>query len=307
MSRAGAIGAAILLQTTLGSPAMAQTLSPDAAVDRAEALADRGSEIGSERGRDIVFRRFTSKTGEAAEDKPKRWTLTGEVSFSYSDNAALAETGKVDAAHLTPNISLKREIPLSKSIMLSIQLRSDFDAFVEQTENDTTAWSVTSQVRFGDANKQIAPYVLLANNGIYAGQWGSHIITTHTIGIGASRNIALREGGSLGLDLNLVRREATILTVEANRAQFTVKYEGQISTKWSWSTSARLRYFDFSGGAAAAREDTQLRTALGVTHKFNDVIALSGNIVFARNWSNVAGKSYTNIDVGPTLSLGTKF
>lgn len=309
MTKAATIKAAILLQVATASPAIAQSSSPDAAIDRADALADRGSEIGITGPSDVTL--FVLRTGENAKepkvDKPKRWTLSSDISFSYSDNAAFVETGKLDAAHLAPNIKLKRELPLSKSVMLSIELRTDFDIFTDHNENDTTAWTATTLVAFGDSKVKIAPYLSLANRGLYSNQWGPHLITTHSFGIGAGRKIGLSDGGALGLDLSLLRREATILTSEAYQGQFSVKYDGPISTGWAWSVGGRLRYLDYTGGAARTREDFQLRATLGVTRKFSDSASLSANVYFLRNWSNVAAKSYTNIDVGPTLTLGTKF
>lgn len=293
----------------MASPALAQSLSPDAAIDRAEALADRGSDISA--GLSSGDGMAAMSTSEASADKPKLWSLGADIGFSYVDNAGLTETGKLDSAHFTPNIKLKREFPLNKSttspIKLSIEANSAFDAYTERPQFDTTAWGITTRLGFGDATQKIAPYLLLNNNGIYAGQWGTHIVTTHTYGIGASRRIGLRDSGKLDLDLNLVRREATILTSEANRAQFGIKYSGPLAGKWTWSASGRLRYFDFTGGTAVAREDFHLLTGLGLSRKFSDNATLNVSVQFARNWSNVAGKSYTSIDVGPSLALSTAF
>ena len=115
------------------------------------------------------------------------------------------------------------------------------------------------------------------------------------------------DGGVLSLDFNVMRREASLITSEVNRGQLTVGYLGIVAPKLKWSIGARLRYLDYTGGTASNREDVQLRLAGGLSYEVSPALSLNANLVLARNWSTVLGKSYSNVDVGPGLFVTTKF
>ena len=299
-------GMAILAQAALLSPAAAQSIpNADAAIDRAEAQLDRMT--GPSSGSSEQF--FVSGDGSPSPQiKPEpRWTLSSEAAFTYSDNVNLAQTGQLGSAHLATSASLGREFKLSKSTTLVLSVRSDFDFLTDHSELDTSGWTANAKLTFGNPSEQLAPYVQAISNGIYSGQFESHIVTTHLYGVGAVRKFKLMDGGVLSLDFNVMRREASLITSEVNRGQLTVGYLGIVAPKLKWSIGARLRYLDYTGGTASNREDVQLRLAGGLSYEVSPALSLNANLVLARNWSTVLGKSYSNVDVGPGLFVTTKF
>ncbi len=303
------MGLVVLVQAAVTVPALAQTgPDPDVAIDRAEARVDRGvdADIASATPLATVF----SSTGEpiaTTTDKPQLWTLKAETAFAYSDNVNLAETGKLDAAHSTTYVSLTRVVPLSARTSLALTARSDIDVLTDHTELGTSWWTANAKLSFGKPTDALTPYIQATSVGLYQDVFGKHIVSTHLYGVGAERKLVFGENHYLLVDFNLMRREASIVTTELNRAHLQLTYVAPAANELTWSLVGRLRYSDYTGGTAASREDVQLRLALGLTWKIGPALDLNTNLVIVKNWSNLPGKSHANIDVGPSLTFVTKF
>ncbi len=288
-----------LIAAMISVPAMAQsTAGVDTAIDRADAAASRAEGTG---GAEAMY--FALDGGKAA----KNWSLTLSAPFTFNNNVALANTGKKSAMHSAPSVELKGNWAIATDVNFSLAAKADIDAYTAHSENDQSGLTGTAELSIGDQTKRLAPYLRYTGNALYSDQWGAHKVTTHVFAIGLRRKWTLDDGQAVSIDTGYARREATIITAEQHRYIASLRYDGKIDGKTSWSLAARVQRADYTGGSAAARNDTQMRLGVGVSRVLTPSLTLSADMVFLRNWSNVTGKGYSDIDVGPGIKLTGRF
>lgn len=281
----------------LASQANAQT-SPDKSVERIEQRIDRLDRLDT-------AERMRSRG--AAEELPPPWALTIGVPFTYNSNVANAETGKDQAFHASPSISLARDWDLGSKVTLSTDVGGDLDVYTEFSDNDLSDWYANARVTIGDASTAIAPYADYLVLALYEKRFDAHIATLHGFTVGASRAWKSGEKGMLILDVNASRREATIKTLELNRLSVTGQYRFQIDERSKLIFAAGGQYSDYSGGVARKRNDKLLRASVTWDRALNSSLSLKLKAQFERNWSDTATKSYSVWDIGPTVTLTSRF
>lgn len=290
----------LALLALASGPAWGQsTASIDKALDRAEARADRGEAATA------TSQAILGLDGGVAP--VKNWTLSFALPLSFNSNVANAETGRLSAVHTAPAVELKGVWDISPSATFSLTAKAEMDVFSAHTDNDTSGLSGIAEFAIGNPDERLSPYIRYTANSLYAGQWEGHLITTHLFGLGVRRNFKLSVDDSVALNVSYNRREASVITAEQHRFAGQLGYNGKIDGKTGWSLAARVQYSDYTGGASAARNDVQLRTIVGVTHKLTPGLTVSADMMFLRNWSNFAGKDYSVIDAGPSIKLTKKF
>lgn len=280
---------------TIAATAQAQT-SPDVGLNRAEARLER-------------IERPERPAMRAAPGEPERfpWEVSVSVPFTYNSNVANAETNKDQAFHADPTITIAKKWGIGSGVQFFIEGDVDSDAYTAHNENDSSTLMGQAGFRFGDATTGIAPYVHYTVMSLYTGQFDSHDVTIHHFTIGAKRSWAAGDHGRVALDANVLRREASVNTVELNRGTATLTYSADINETTSWSLSARGQYSHYTGGTSKGRDDVLLRVLGGVSFALSEAFSLDLQANFQRNWSDRAGKDYSVWDVGPTVTLSTKF
>jgi len=284
--------AALLTLTAYSTAASAQS---DAALDRVEARLDR-----LERREPPRVRLGPGET----ETHP--WELSFSLPFTWNSNVASAPTNPDAAFHADPTITLGKKWDVGSS-QFFFEANADSDAYTAHSENDSSTLSAQAGVRFGDASTGVAPYVHYTVLALYAGQLDAHDVTIHHFTVGAKRSWTAGEHGRLILDVNALRREATLRTVEQTRGTTSLTYAADIDDTTSWSLSARGQYAHYTGGTSSGRDDAALRLLGGVTFLLGDHATLDIQASFQRNWSDRAGKEYSVWDIGPTIGFSTRF
>ncbi len=289
---------AAVVAASAASPASAQT-EPDKAVERVQQRIDRLDYIepaGKMRSRSMVD-----------EPLPPPWVLTIGAPFAYNSNVANAETGRDQAFHFSPSISLARDWSLGSNVTLSTEAGAELDVYTEFSENDLSDWYANARVTVGDSSETISPYADYTTLALYEKRFDAHIVTLHGFTVGASRVWKSGDKGKWILDVNASRREATIKTVELNRLSATGQYRFAPDDQSQWIFALAGQYSDYSGGTARARDDKLMRLSVAWQRTFKKRVTLKLKAQFERNWSDTANKSYSVFDIGPSATLTTRF
>lgn len=287
----------LMVSAVIASPVHAQNVAgPDQIADRIDSRSDIGDADESEA--------FFLEGGAP----PKlNWELAVGIPFTFNSNVTNAATGRLSAFHATPSVSLKRTWDLGSSAKLIVSAGADADVYTEYGTNDFSTLNGSAELNTGDPTAALAPYARYTAVAAYGGQFESHKFTHHTFGAGVRRKFVLASGNELGIDANIMRREADLPGLEQFRYSGSANLKSPIDPRTAWSLQLRLQRYDYTGGANAARADTNLKAALGLTRKLADAMSINFDMSLVRNWSNTALKSYSTFDVGPTLKFLTKF
>ncbi len=241
---------------------------------------------------------------EPAKKPPFTFTLT--LPFTFNSNVENADSGTRSAFHSAPSALLqwKRQTgtfrPFTRVVV-------DNDYYTRHSENDAS--SISARFGFQIVSKDLGhftPYAHYTPVAAYVRAFKDHQVTLHTFAAGVRGDW---ESGDLtiGLDLQVARREATIAAVEQNRAGLTIELSGPISEQVGWSISQAVQGRAYTGGTNDGREDVNLTTTAGLTWEINDRTKLELGASFEHNASNRAMKDYSTFDVGPSLSFTYKF
>lgn len=272
--------------------AFSQT-DPDDAANRVEARLDRRHE------RDPGDFRML----ETAAEKP--WSLSIGSPFRYASNPANAETGSTGAAYFDPSITLGRSWDLGGA-KLSFETGADAQTFTSHSENDLSTLYGNLRVTFG-AGSAIKPYVDYTVLALYDGQFESHAVTLHQFTAGAKAQLPVGKADTLVVDASVMRREASVATVEQVRLGLAFKVKHVFDPASRLVLSARGRYADYTGGSASTRTDKNLLLGAVIEHDLSDKASIDFGTTFERNWSNRTGKSYSAWEIGPSVTFTASF
>lgn len=278
----------------VGAPfdAFAQT-DPDDAANRADARLERRSE------RDPAdIRGF-----DAAAPKP--WSLSIGTPLRYASNPVNAETGAIGSAYFDPSITLGRSWDLGGA-KLSFETGADAQTFTSHSENDLSTLYGNLRLSFGEGSP-VKPYVDYTVLALYDGQFESHAVTLHQFTVGAKAQLPVGKADTLVVDANVMRREASVATVEQIRYGLTLKLKHVFDPASRLVLSARGRYADYTGGSASTRTDKNLLLGALYEHDLSASASVDLGVTFERNWSNKVGKSYSAFEVGPSITLTASF
>ncbi|MCL6250302.1 hypothetical protein M3P36_04460 [Altererythrobacter sp. KTW20L] len=251
---------------------------------------------------------FTQLDPAFIEEAPQRWKLTVGAPIAFNSNVANAETGALSDFHSAPSLALSYTRPMGGGVALEISALSTLDAYFDETAADQSSLGSSAKISLGDATKGWAPYASYSFTSLYSDQFGDHKVSTHSFTGGFGRTVGLAVGTKLSVDANVTRREASLATVEQWRFTASTTLSQQIDATSSFQVQAQAFWAGFTGGASDGRDDEQIILVGAYSRALvPDLVNLTIAAKFQRNWSNVAGKSYSVFDVGPRLNFVSKF
>ena len=166
---------------------------------------------------------------------------------------------------------------------------------------DSSALFATVELEGGTPGAGIVPYAAWEPWRAYGGTFQSHIVTFHTFSAGLRRS-----WGPTFVDLYLRRQEATIDIAERSSLGLTAFHNfplggGVLNVRGE----VEGRRFDWQPGG----REKQLRTRLRVRAivPLADAVDVQLTADLHRTDSNLAGRSFTNLIVGPTILARLSF
>ncbi|MEG3122533.1 hypothetical protein [Sphingomonas sp. GB1N7] len=291
--------ATIIFASVCAQPCLAQT-TPDKALDIAEARLDRVADFTSAGS---SFDKIFALDGSATQP----WKFKLALPFTYNSNVSNAASTERGAFHTTPQIGLSHDW-LAGKLKIGLSSVVDLDVHTRHRDTDGSDYSGTLSVRYGDPSKQVSPYGNYTILGIYNGQFGSRIVTTHGFVAGVSRQFDGKDS-VFTLDLNAQRREATLASTEQNRFTLSSAYRRYLNDNHESYVflGGRGQLIHYTGGTARGRDDQNLKISGGYNHKLTPDIAIELAAFAQKNWSDAAGKDYFVFDTGPSITLTSSF
>ena len=218
-----------LVIAAIAAPAIAQT-APDQDATRVENRLERELDRKADRA-------MAKRSEKAVEEVKKPFTLTFSTPLAYSSNIGNEATGAKSSSYVDPSLSLTGEWSLGAAV-LTVAGGVDAQVFSSHSAYDNaTAYANTNLSLPGS----ISPYADYTVAAIYDGIFDSHSVTLHMFTVGASSEIELGAKDVLVLDLNAMRREASIAEAEQWRYGLTAQWVHILDNGATFSLSARGR------------------------------------------------------------------
>ena len=241
-----------------------------------------------------------------APPKPKEFEFSIGAPFTYNSNVENAELGRKQAFHAVPMMQL--DWRKSEGVIRPFaRVHIDGDFYTRHSENDGS----TALARFGIKIVEpglgtTAPYLHYTPALVYDKFFGDHLVTLHNFAAGVTTKFDLKPT-ILTIDVQAMRREASLNTVEQNRFGATVKLSGDINDRLSWAVDQTVQSRFYTGGANDGRRDVNFLSNAGLSWVVAENRAIDFGISFEGNDSDRFGKSYSTWDIGPTIGLAWQF
>ena len=235
--------------------------------------------------------------------------------------------------HATPDFSLKWSHQYAW-FKVSTEIGASIDRYF--TTSDANLDDLHSTFKFAKTDgkwEYFVPYGLVSTEMFFLPTFKQPDITYHDAAIGFYSGVAWRdkelipyvdslisysdasEPGDVSImfDGRLGRRMSDTTSYQNTFVQARVTAAYVISSNWRLETSSSFRARWYEDYHAERRRDLRPSASLGLMwspewlKKIVKRSELSLNFEFYRNYSNIPDKSYSLWEVGPTLSLRTKF
>ncbi|GFO83601.1 hypothetical protein [Methyloceanibacter sp.] len=255
--------------------------------------------------RNDLGRALQSATGK--EDAPivpapyvPTWSVVGTLSPLYTNNAFQTPDGARSDVYFEPDISLRLDGRLAPSTSYRFYARSDFSAFARL--NDANS----SLARFGLRLAQdISDWQLaasyenrLAFDGVFEGQPRIANDLQATL----ARNFAY--GRLIVAPLVRARqRFSEIPEARRFRLDLAVALEYGLGPKWALVSRPFYEMNWFEAGLNAGRRDAYYSVDIGLRYQISDGLNLTTSIVNEIRNSNVRGRDFNMIEIGPSLDF----
>lgn len=242
----------------------------------------------------------------SAPPKPKEFEFSIKIPFTYNSNVENSDLGRKQAFHAVPTLQLNWR--KSEGLIRPFaRLHLDGDFYTRHSENDGS----NALARFGikivePGLGNTAPYLHYTPALVYDKFFENHLVTVHNFTAGVTTKFDLKPA-TLTIDVQAMRREATVNTIEQNRFGTTVQLSGDINDSLSWAVDQTVQGRFYNGGSSDGREDVNFLSNVGLTWAVAKNRAIDFGISFERNESNRFGKSYSTWDIGPTVGLAWQF
>jgi hypothetical protein len=264
----------------LPAPAAAQE-GPD--LDQLDDLADDYGRDGPE---------------EEAEDlrlKPiKPWTFQLRFAGDWRSNRTLAETDPLPGATLTPDVSLWRFWQLGGARLFT-EVGALAPTSLTDHRLDSSALFGTFELEFGQRRTSPTPYLAWEPFRAYSGTFQAHRVTFHNLSAGVRR-----QWGFTFVDLYARRQLASIDIVERSSLGLTAFHSLPLGAGLlNLRGEIEGRRFDWRPDGR--RLDLRTRFRARAILPLAPAVDLQLTADLHRTHSNLAGQSFTNLIVGPTL------
>ena len=228
------------------------------------------------------------------------WTFQLRFAGDWRSNRYAAEENPRPAGTLAPDISLWRRWNVG-GLRLFTEAGAIAPTSLTDARLDSSALFATVELEGGTPGAGIVPYAAWEPWRAYNGTFQSHAVTFHTFSAGLRRS-----WGPTFADLYIRRQEASLDIAERSSIGLTAFHSFPLGSGiLNLRGEVEGRRFDWQPGG----REKQLRTRV----RLRAIMPLAEAVDFQltadlhRTDSNLAGRSFTNLIVGPTLLARVSF
>ena len=232
---------------------------------------------------------------ESLMDTPD-WTLSFLLPVNWQSNLTSVQSGLRNGDELAPEVSLGRSFAVGP-FELSVEGGVYLSALFPIEDGDSSGWFASATLSAGDPASGLSPYVSYEPVAVYAGVFGPHELTRHTVSLGVARSF-----GGLFLDAFANRSAA--------QGEGTGRTGLGLSMGREWPVGQGLlqvradgehRFYDQDDSFDGRREVTRGRLRLEAQWPLAAGVDLLAGAEVQRYWSADEAWDFTNFVVGPTL------
>jgi hypothetical protein len=300
----------------------------------AEALAQGMTDRAERTDRPVAQGDGKTSTEKSAD---KDFTIGIDVPLRRSSSVTSASADSIvedrPDTHVTPDVYLKWARQY-ESLKASAEVGATMDRYFKSNDANVDGIHTSFKIAKTDGKwEYFVPYASINNEMFYLPTFKQPDVTYHDVTMGFYSGIAWRdktlipyvdsfipysdasEPGDVSVyfDARVGRRMSDSTSYQNTFASGKVTAAYIISDNWRMEATASLRgrwYEDYHG---ERRTDYRPSASIGIfwspdwLKKIVKRSELSLNFEYYRNYSNIAEKNYSLWEVGPTLSLRTKF
>lgn len=300
-----------------------------AAAAQAQGMADRAD-------RPVQRGEFDGKSS-SEKSADKDFTIGVDLPARQSSSVTSASIDSIvedrPDRHLTPEVYLKWAHQYDW-LKASVEVGASMDRYIKSSDANLDGVHSSFKIAKTDGKREyFVPYFSVGSEMFFLPTFKQPDIAYHDVAIGFYSGLAWRDKDripyvdslipysdasepgdvSIYFDARLGRRMSDSTNYQNTFASARIAAAYVISAHWrvEASSSFRVRWYDDYHGEK--RTDLRPSAAVGLTwspewlKKIAKRSELSFNLEFYRNHSNVAEKNYSLWEIGPTLSLRTKF
>ena len=228
------------------------------------------------------------------------WTFQLRFAGDWRSNRYAAEENPRPAGTLAPDISLWRRWNVG-GLRLFTEAGAIAPTSLTDARLDSSALFATVELEGGTPGAGIVPYAAWEPWRAYNGTFQSHAVTFHTFSAGLRRS-----WGPTFADLYIRRQEASLDIAERSSIGLTAFHSFPLGSGiLNLRGEVEGRRFDWQPGG----REKQLRTRVRVRAimPLAEAVDVQLTADLHRTDSNLAGRSFTNLIVGPTLLARVSF
>jgi hypothetical protein len=235
---------------------------------------------------------------EASEDLRTRprppWTFQLRFAGDWRSNRTLDENNPRPGATLAPDISLWRFWQLGGARLFT-EVGANAPTSLTDARLDSSSLFGTFELEAGNTRQAITPYLAWEPFRAYSGTFENHLVTFHTFSAGVRRL-----WGPTFVDLYLRRQETSIDVAERSSLGLTAFHSFPLGAGvLNLRGEIEGRRFDWREGARERQLRTRIR--LRAILPLDPAVDVQLTADLHRTNSNLAGRSFTNLVVGPTI------
>ena len=277
----------------------------------------------------------TRNDAKDAKTPDKDFTLGFDLPVNYASNVVSASVDSVldsrSDGHAAPEISLKWSHQY-EIVKATAQFAASVDRYFNTTSANSSSFSGSLKLEKTDGKSQyFVPYASTINQTFFIPTFSKTDIMYNDVAMGFWSGFAWRprangdysnlpfaDAGKAGdisvkFDVQLGRRLSDVLEYQNNFvvAKTTVSYSLSEDARVDSDLKLRGRFYENYYGEK--RRDLRVGASIGLfwtpewLKKISSRSELSVNFDFYRNQSNIPNKTYSVWELGPMLSLRTKF
>lgn len=288
-------------------------------------------------GRVELRRDDRHRSSDSSKEPSKDFTIELALPARYSSNVANASADAViekrGDIHVSPDLNLRwsHQYDWAK---LSAEVGVSTDRYLSATEANLNSLYSTFKIQKTDGKSDhFVPYALVTNNIYFEPTFRGPEISFHDVAAGFYTGVAWRdkqripyrdafipyaeadEPGDVAVmfDARVGRRISDMTDYQYTFAALKAQVAYIISPHWRIEAATKFRANWYENYFGERRTDYRPGADLGLVWTPDWLKALvkrsdlTLNFGVYRNYSNIPDKAYTIWDVGPTLSLRTKF
>ena len=222
------------------------------------------------------------------------WTFQMRFAGDWRSNRYAAEQNPRPASTLVPDISLWRRWNVG-GLRLFTEAGAIAPTSLTHARLDSSALFATVELEGGAPGDGLVPYAAWEPWRAYNGTFQSHAVTFHTFSAGLRRS-----WGPTFADLYIRRQEATIDVAERSSLGLTAFHNFPLGAGvLNLRGEIEGRRFDWRPGGR--EKQLRARARLRAVVPLADAVDFQLTADLHRTESNLPGRSFTNLIVGPTI------